>query len=215
MLVEKWMSRIPATISEDDSLGTALRILKERKIRRLPVLKEGKLVGIVTDRDLKAASPSRATSLDIWELHVLIEKLKIRDIMSTALVTIRPDDTIEKAARLMLEKKIGGLPVLDADGDLAGILTEADVFRALVEVTGANRLKTRISVLVPDQPGSIREIADICREKGGKILSILVSYAKVPEGQRELIMRVACPDTPALESALRARYSDVLVRNDD
>ena len=104
---------------------------------------------------------------------------------------------------------------MDADGDLAGILTEADVFRALVEVTGANRLKTRISVLVPDQPGSIREIADICREKGGKILSILVSYAKVPEGQRELIMRVACPDTPALESALRARYSDVLVRNDD
>jgi acetoin utilization protein AcuB len=215
MLVEKWMTRTPVMISDEASLGTAIRLLKEKKIRRLPIMHEGKLAGIVTDRDLKAASPSKATSLDIWELHALIESLKIREIMSTDLITIRPDDTIEKAARIMLEKRIGGLPVVDAEGNLVGMLTEADVFRALVEVTGANSHQTRISLLVPDLPGTIREVADICRERGGKIRSILASYAQVPEGQRELIMRVSCPDTPGLKEDLAARYQGVLVREDD
>ena len=110
MLVEKWMTRTPVTIEESDSLSMAMHVLKEKKIRRLPVLRKGKLVGIVTDRDLKAASPSEATSLDIWELHFLLGKLKIKDVMSKKLITITPKDTIEKAAMVMMERRIGGLP---------------------------------------------------------------------------------------------------------
>ncbi len=214
MLVEKWMTKSPVTVNEGDSLATAIRLLKEKRVRRLPVLREGRLVGIVSDRDLKEASPSKATSLDIWELHFLLEKLTVADVMTRKVVTITPDTTIEKAALLMMEKKIGGLPVVDAAKNLVGILTEDDVFRALVEVTGVHKGKTRISVLIPDKPGTIKEVADICREKGGRILSILTSYAKVPPGKRELIMRVDSPKNGELQKELAARFGEVTVTRD-
>lgn len=215
MLVEKWMTKTPVTVNEGDSLATAIRLLKTWKIRRLPVLdRKGRLVGIVSDRDLKEASPSKATSLDIWELHFLLEKLTVGEVMTRKLITIGPETTIEKAALLMMEKKIGGFPVLDAAKNLVGILTEDDVFRALVEVTGVHKGKTRISLLIPDKPGSIKEVADICREKGGKILSILTSYAKVPPGKRELIMRVDCPSNGELKRELAARFGEVTVSKD-
>jgi acetoin utilization protein AcuB len=214
MLVEKWMTRGVVTIDENESLAAAMRLLKEKKIRRLPVLRRGKLAGLVSDRDLKAASPSVATSLDIWELHSLMEKLKLKDVMTRKLITITPKDTIEKAAMIMMEKKIGGLPVLDENGALCGILTEDDVFRALVEVTGANLNKTRVSLLIPDEAGTIRQVADICRKGGGKIISILTSYAKVPAGMRELVMRIDCPDTQSLKADLAKKFGSVTVTKD-
>ncbi len=214
MLVEKWMTRSPVTVDESASVAAAIHLLKDRNIRRLPVLRDGRLAGIVSDRDLKEASPSKATSLDIWELHFLLEKLTVGEVMTRKVVTITPDTTIEKAALLMMEKKIGGFPVLDADRNLVGILTEDDVFRALVEVTGVHKGKTRISVLIPDSPGSIKDVADICREKGGKILSILTSYAKVPAGKRELVMRVDCPNNAELKKELASRYGEVSVTKD-
>jgi acetoin utilization protein AcuB len=214
MLVEKWMTRDPLTISENDSLGLAIHRLKERGIRRLPVMDDGKLIGILTDRDVKSASPSKASSLDIWELHFLLEKLKVADVMTRGAITIAPDTTIERAAQVMLERKIGGLPVVDRGGKLVGMLTQGDVFKALVEVTGVAQHKTRVSLLLPDQAGSIRQVADICRDNGGKILSILVSYAQVPQGKRELIMRVDSPDEPALKAALEAAFSGVVVQKD-
>jgi acetoin utilization protein AcuB len=214
MLVEKWMTRAAITIEENESVAAAVRLLKEKQIRRLPVLRKGKLCGIVSDRDLKAASPSVATSLDIWELHALLDKLRVKDVMTKKLLTITPKDTIEKAAMIMMEKKVGGLPVLDENGSLIGILTADDVFRALVEVTGANRQKTRVSLLIPDEAGTIRQVADICRKGGGKIISILTSYMKVPAGMRELIMRIDCPDTEALRTDLAKKFGSVTVTKD-
>jgi acetoin utilization protein AcuB len=214
MLVEKWMTKTPVTVNEGDSLATAIRLLKDKKIRRLPVLKEGKLVGIVSDRDLKEASPSRATSLDIWELHFLLEKLTVGEVMTKKVITITPETTIERAALVMMEKKIGGLPVLNAEKRLVGILTEDDVFRALVEVTGIQKGKTRISLLIPDRPGSIKDVADICREKGGRIVSILTSYAKVPPGKRELIMRLDGTADGGLKRELAAKFGEVTVLKD-
>lgn len=214
MLVEKWMTKTPVTVKEGDSLATAIHLMKEKKIRRLPVMKDGKLAGIVSDRDLKEASPSKATSLDIWELHFLLEKLTVGQVMTKKVVTITPQTTIEKAALVMMERKIGGLPVLDEEKRLVGILTEDDVFRALVEVTGVQKGKTRISLLVADRPGSIREVADVCRERGGKILSIVTSYAKVPPGKRELVMRVDGVVNADLKKDLAARFGEVTVTRD-
>ena len=213
MRVDHWMTRYPATVDKDSSVGAAIQLLKERKIRRLPVVHGHDLVGIVTDRDLKEAQPSKATSLDIWELHFLLDKLKVSEVMSTDLATIRPDDTIEKAAMIMLERKIGGLPVLDASGALVGMITQGDVFRALVEVTGAKFKKTRVSLLVPDEAGSIRDVADLCRAHG-KILSILVSYMQVPTGMREVILRVDSNDVEALKWELSHRFGEVTVAAD-
>jgi acetoin utilization protein AcuB len=212
MRVDHWMTRYPVTVEKTESVGGAIQLMKERKIRRLPVMDAGRLVGIVTDRDLKEAQPSKATSLDIWELHFLLDKLKVADVMSTDLATIGPEDTIEKAAMIMLERKIGGLPVV-AGGSLAGMLTQGDVFRALVEVTGVKFKKTRVSLLVPDEAGSIRDVADLCRAHG-KIISILVSYTQVPAGKRELIMRIDTKDASALRWELSHRFGEVTVASD-
>ena len=214
MLVEKWMSINIITVTEEASLSEAIHLLKEKNIRRLPVVRNGKLVGIVSDRDLKEASPSKATSLDIWELHYLLEKVKIKDVMTTRPFTIKPKDTIEFAALLMMNNKIGALPVLDEKGALAGILTESDVFNALVSMTGVGLKKTRVSLLIPDEPGTIKEVADVVRDHKGQIFSIMTSYVKVPPGTRELIMRVDCPDTEALKADLTKRFGEVTVTKD-
>jgi acetoin utilization protein AcuB len=213
--VEKWMTPRPFTLKPTDSLARAIDLMKEKKIRRVPIVSDaGKLVGIVSDRDLKDVSPSRATTLDIWELHYVLDKLKLGDIMTKKPWTVTPEMPIEKAALLMMEKKVEGLPVLDAKGVLVGILTEGDIFRALVDLTGVAKKKTRISLLIPDKAGSIREAADICRAQGGTIFSILGSYAKVPPGKRELVMRVVCPSPDALREELAKKFGEVSVETD-
>ena len=215
MRVSKWMTPKPVTLRPGDSIARAIDVMKEKKIRRIPIVNDsGKLVGIVSDRDLKDVSPSRATTLDIWELHYVLDKLKLGDIMTKKPWTVTPEMPIEKAALLMLEKKVEGLPVVDGRGALVGILTEGDIFRALVDLTGVAKKKTRVSLLVPDRPGSIREAADICRSLGGTIFSILGSYAKVPPGKRELVMRVVCPSPEALQAELARKFEAVSVEND-
>lgn len=215
MRVEKWMTPKVITLNPTDSLSAAIHLMKEKKIRRIPIVNgDGKVVGIVSDRDLKDVSPSRATTLDIWELHYVLDRLKVGDIMTKKPVTVTPDTPIERAAQIMMEKKIEGLPVLDARGALAGILTEGDVFRALVEITGVGKGRLRVDLLIPDKPGSIREVADVCRNAGGKIHSILGSYAKVPAGKRELLMRVDCPKPEALRAELARTFGDVSVEAD-
>lgn len=215
MRVEKWMTPRPVTLKVTDSLARAIDLMKEKKIRRIPIVSEaGNLVGIVSDRDLKDVSPSHATTLDIWELHSALDKLKLADIMTKKPWTVTPEMPIEKAALLMLEKRVEGLPVLDQKNALVGILTEGDIFRALVELTGVHKKKARVSLLIPDKPGSIRDVADICRDQGGTIFSILGSYVKVPAGRRELVMRVDCPSIDALRAALAKRFVDVSVETD-
>ena len=214
MLVEKWMTRTPVTIQEDDSLATVRRLMKEKRVRRLPVLKGDKLVGVVTDRDLAAASPSKATTLDVWEIHAILEQLKVAEIMTPNPLTIRPGDTVEKAALIMIERKFGGLPVVSPEGALIGILTQHDIFRALVGVTGAALHKTRVSVLVPDEPGAVGDVTNICRSHGGKILSILVSYDRVPVGKREVILRTDADDYEPLRRELAAKFGNAAVTHD-
>jgi len=215
MRVSKWMSPRVFTLQPSDSISAAIHLMKEKKIRRIPIVNEGgKLVGIVSDRDLKDVSPSRATTLDIWELHAVLDKLKISDIMTKKPFTVAPDTPIERAAQIMLEKKVEGLPVLDAKGTLVGILTEGDVFRALVDVTGAGKKRTRVNLVIPDRAGSIREVADAVRAQGGTIFSILTSTSKVPPGKRELVMRVEGPAPETLLAELANSWADVAVETD-
>ena len=215
MRVANWMTPKPITLKATDSLARAIDVMKEKKIRRVPIVSDaGKLLGIVSDRDLKDVSPSRATTLDIWELHYVLDKLKLKDIMTKNPWVVSPEMPIEKAAMLMLEKRVEGLPVVDTKGALVGILTEGDIFRALVEVTGVAKKRTRVSMMIPDKAGSIREAADICRNQGGTIFSILGSYSRVPAGKRELVMRVDCPSTDALRAELSKKFGEVSVETD-
>jgi CBS domain-containing protein len=128
-LVKDWMTREVVTVSPETTLPEAHRLMMEKKIRRLPVVAHGRLMGIVTRGDVRGAEPSGATSLSIWEINYLLSKLKVEEIMTPRPVTISADETIGEAARLMLEKKISGLPAVDREGRVVGIITESDIFR--------------------------------------------------------------------------------------
>jgi len=211
MLVRKWMSKNPITIDETASLSDAINLLKQHKIRRLPVLKKGKLIGIISDRDLKEASPSKVTSLDIWELHYLMSKIIVKQIMTKNPVTVSPETTLERAAILMFDNKIGGLPVIDKENKLVGILTEQDVFKALINITGARFAANRISIVISDTPGSIKEVMDIMRKHNFKYNSILTTHEGVKEGYREVLIRFQTEEEELEEilKDLKKKYANV------
>jgi acetoin utilization protein AcuB len=132
-LVKDWMTRNVVTITPDTTLPEARRLMIEKHIRRLPVVKDDHLVGIVTLGDVRGAEASGATSLSIWELNYLLSKLKIKEIMTRNLVKISPNATIGQAAEAMLEHKVSGLPVVEEERKLVGIITESDIFRLVVQ----------------------------------------------------------------------------------
>ncbi|MBI3030771.1 MAG: CBS domain-containing protein [Candidatus Rokubacteria bacterium] len=131
MRVKEWMSASPATAEPKTSVSEAREVMRRKVIRHLLVTEGERLVGIVTDRDIRLNLPSPATSLSVWEINYLLTKLTVGDVMTKAVITVDPERPTEEAARLMLEHRIGALPVV-SDGQLAGILTETDLLRAFV-----------------------------------------------------------------------------------
>ncbi|MBU2548321.1 MAG: CBS and ACT domain-containing protein [Proteobacteria bacterium] len=190
MLVKDWMHKEVVTIDVGDSMLEAGKLLKNHNIRMLPVLKKGQLVGVVTDRDLKRASASDASSLEVHELLYLIGKIKIGDVMSKNPVTVPPDFTIEETAELLLSKKISGAPVVNGGGNILGTITQTDLFKALITLTGLSKRGIQFAIKVEDRPGSIKEVADVIRKYGGRIASILTSYEEAPEGYRVVYLRM-------------------------
>lgn len=190
MLVKKWMSQNVVAVDEKDSMDVAIRKMKENHIRLLPVTRKGKLVGVVTDRDVKRASASDATTLDVHELLYLISTLSIKNIMTRDPITVGPDFTVEETAELLLEKKISGVPVVDKGGRLVGVITQSDIDRVLIALTGVGKRGIQFAFQVPDRPGSIKEVSDVLREFGARIVSILTSYEGVPDGKRNAYIRV-------------------------
>jgi acetoin utilization protein AcuB len=215
MLVKYWMSSNVITVDEDASLMKASRLMKEHSIQHLPLLKKGCLVGIVSDRDLKEAQPSRVTSLDIHELYYLLDQVKIKDLESTSLHTTTGESSIEKAAALMLEHKISALPVMDQKGKLEGIITKGDLFRAMVSISGIYQAPMQIGFQVEDRPGSIKEITDVIRTHDGRIVSIIVTYEQAPEDFRLVFIRCKeLKDENAFFAELEGKFK-VLYRTRD
>jgi len=190
MLVKGWMTSDVLTVDEDTSMMKASQIMKENNIRRLPVMHKGKLVGMVTDRDIKEASPSKATTLDVHELYYLLSELKVKDIMSKNVFTIGPEETVEKAAVKMLEHRISGLPVVNDKGKVVGMITQGDIFKVLVSLTGVYRGGIQFAFNLEDRPGSIKEVGDLIRKHGGRMVSILTSYDMCDEGCRHVYIRI-------------------------
>jgi acetoin utilization protein AcuB len=178
------------TIDEDTSMMKASQIMKENNIRRLPVMHKGKLVGMITDRDIKEASPSKATTLDVHELYYLLSELKVKDIMSKNVFTIGPEETVEKAAVKMLEHRISGLPVVNDKGKVVGMITQGDIFKVLVSLTGIYRGGIQFAFNLEDRPGSIKDVGDLIRKHGGRMVSILTSYDMCDEGCRHVYIRI-------------------------
>ena len=188
MFVSDWMTRKVFTVGPDDYLSDALALMKEKSVKHVPVLKGGRLKGIVSDRDIRDYSPSKATSLDIYELHYLLANTKIKEIMRTGIISTSPDTPIEEAAMIMMDQNIGCLPVLEG-GELTGIISDKDIFHALVDITGVRHGGTRICVTIEDRPGSIKEVADIIRKHGFGLQGVLSTYEGVKEGYRKAVIR--------------------------
>ncbi len=189
MLVKNWMNTPAVTIDAEASMKDAVKIMKEGRIRMLPVLKKGKLAGVVTDRDLKRASASDATTLEIHELMYLICKIKIRDVMTPNPITVYFDHTVEETAEILLMNKISGVPVMDYGEKVVGTITQTDLFRVIISLTGVGKRGVQFAFQLEDRPGSIKEVTDVIRDHDGRMVSILSSYEGVPDGFRKVYVR--------------------------
>jgi acetoin utilization protein AcuB len=191
MLVKAWMNTDVITVNEDTPMTKASTIIKENKIRSLPVLnKKGRLVGIITDRDLREASPSIATSLNVHELNYLVSKVKVQELMRRKLVFVKPDETIEFAAILMLDNKISALPVVNDNDDLVGIITQTDIFKALVNISGGYTGGIQFAFKLENRPGAIKEVTDEIRSHGARLVSVLSTPYSAQEGFRNIYIRI-------------------------
>ena len=148
----------------------ALNMMKSEKIRRFPVVKNGKLVDIVAERDLLNASTAPTTTLSVWELNYQLSRIKVNDMMTKKVITVQEDASIEAAARIMTDKKVGGLPVMRGD-ELVGIITETDLFKILLEMMGARQPGVRVTALVPDTHGELAKLTSAITAAGGDFIS--------------------------------------------
>ena len=189
MLVKDWMTKEVITVEEDMSIMKASRLMKEKGFQHLPVVRQGRLTGIVSDRDLKEAHPSKATSLDIHELYYLLDKLQVKKVMSKNPHTVSGDETTDKAAAVMLKHDISALPVVDEKGGLQGIITKGDVFRAMTSVSGIYQAPLQLCVEIEDRPGSTRQVTDVIRAHGGRMVSMITTYEQATKGFRHLYIR--------------------------
>ena len=170
MLVGERMSHPVITIPPDMPIVDVLNLMKREHIRRTPVIKNGKLVGIVSDKDLLNASPSPATSLSVWEMNYLLSKITIKDVMTRKVLTVTEDMPIEQAARIMVDNKIGGLPVLRGD-QVVGIITETDLFKVFLELMGAREMGVRVTALVHEERGQLARLTQAIASAGGNFIA--------------------------------------------
>ena len=224
MLVSEYMTPDPISVKEDSSILETAELMKKHQVRRFPVLRDEALIGIVTDRDLRSAAPSQVISFDTQErelmpeLHSLLAGITVKEVMSREVITIQPEQTIVAAAQLMLKHRMSGIPVTDAAGQLLGILTETDIFKVLVDLSGVSSGRTTFAFQLEDRAGSIKEVADVVREHGGLVASILTSHTLAAPGWRRVYIRVgelSSEELRALETALRDQADLLYVLQDD
>ncbi|MCB0202279.1 MAG: CBS domain-containing protein [Caldilineae bacterium] len=207
MLVGERMIHPVISVGPDVPVMDALEMLRREHIRRAPVVENGKLVGIVSENDLRNASPGQATTLSVWEINYLVSKITVRKVMTKEVVTTVEDTPIEEAARIMADHKVGGLPVL-RDGKVVGIITETDIFKVMLEMLGARQKAVRVSVIVPNVAGEIASLSKAIFELGGNIIA-LGTFAGDDPSTSELVFKVAGPDEATLKAALEPRSMEV------
>ena len=209
MLVKHWMTTKVITVDADISLMKASRLMKEHRIKHLPVLRKDRLVGIVSDRDLKEAQPSKATSLDIHEIYFLLDQVKIRHVMTGDPHTTTASEIVERAANVMLEHNISALPVVDQQGKLEGIVTKGDLFHAMIAISGVKQAQLQFGVEIKDRPGAVKEVTDVIRVHGGRVVSITTHHEDAPEGSLNVYIR--CKEIENEEALLAELEGEVRV----
>jgi acetoin utilization protein AcuB len=178
------------TVDANTSVMRAGRTMKDNNIRRLPVVSQGKLAGIITDRDLKEASPSSKTEMDMHEMYYLLSEMKVKDVMSDNPVCLTQNDTLEKAALVMLNETISGLIIVDDEENLVGLLSESDVLRGFIHATGIQDGAFQIVMDMSDKGGTVSQLIDVLRQNRARVLSILTSFEDAPTGSKRVSIRI-------------------------
>lgn len=202
MYVRDYMVTDVITISADAFIHDAQKLMSDHNIHRLPVVEHEKLVGILTQAKLRDYAPSPATSLSVWELHYVLAKVKVREVMEKRVITATPDMTVEDAASLGREHGVGALPVME-DGKLVGIVTTTDLFRILTEVLGDRKVGIRLHVHGPLQNQETMEVLAALHRHGMGVYSMFGATTRV--GQRDLIVRLTAEDATPVVEELRAK----------
>jgi acetoin utilization protein AcuB len=209
MLVGERMSQPIIIVHADTPMQEAHKLMRDEKIRRLPVVNNrGKLIGIVTESDLLQASPSDVTSLNVWELNYMLSKIKVEDIMSKDVITVQSDTPLEEAARIMVDNKIGGIPVVK-NGDVLGIITETDLFKIFLELLGARESGVRLSVMVPHVPGKLAQLTSVVAENGGNFVAFGAFLGESSEN-REITMKVRNVDLNTLTEVIKPHVERIV-----
>ncbi|EPR41241.1 CBS domain containing membrane protein [Desulfovibrio sp. X2] len=191
MRVKSWMTKDVITVSPEESMMKASKLMKDHDVRRLPVVDDkGLLLGIVSDRDIKEASPSKATTLDVHELYYLLSEIKVKDIMTKPAIALHVEDTVEKATVIMNDRRVGGLPVVDDANKVVGIITESDIFRVYIDITRVRDGGVQMGFKLPRTPGALKPIMQEITDHGANLLSIFTVY---PQGvpHRNVYIRIA------------------------
>jgi acetoin utilization protein AcuB len=203
------MTHEPVTVTPDMSFPEAFHLLRQKRIRHLPVVNEkGKLIGVVARTDLLHASPSKATTLSVFEMSYLLANLHVGEVMSSPPFTVSEDAPLEEAARVMVQKKIGCLPVM-RDGELTGLITETDIFQTFVEILGGEEASLRITVRVPDVRGELSRLTGVIAGLGGNICSVALFRGEDPE-HVFLTFRLEGVDEGVLVPALETEVEEVV-----
>lgn len=207
MKVGRRMTRPVQIIEREASLRRARRIMDNKQIRHLPVVDRDRLVGLITDRDIRAAAPSSAADIAAEDREEFLDHVRVGHVMSKKVLTATPDTTVEEAALLMRQHKIGCLPVLEGSR-LVGIITETDIFGVFMEVLGVQEPSLRLEIPFAPRPGYVPEVARIIDEQGARLVSLLTITGEVED--TVLIIRVDNTDPASLCQALQQAGITVL-----
>ena len=212
MLVRDQMTRNPVTVTSDVSVAEGLALMREKKIRRLLVDDgQGRLLGIVSEKDLLYASPSPTTSLSVYEIPYLLSKLTLGKVMTRKILSVAEDSPLEEAALIMADRKIGGLPVLK-DGRIVGIITETDIFRTFLKLLGGREKGVRVTAMIPGVKGTFAKLTGAVSEAGGDIVGFGVAENTGPTGAAswELALKVQGVAKDKLAAALKPVVIEIL-----
>lgn len=212
MFVADWMTKKVHTVSPDDTVSAAALLMKEKGIKHVPVIKREKIRGILSDLDIKEYLPARTKSLDLHDMHFSLSHTKVKEVMKTEVIVTGPDTPIEEAAMIMYDRNIGCLPVVEKGG-LTGIISDRDIFRVLVDISGVRHQGHRIYLSVEDRAGSVNDVLVLTRKHGFSVQSILTSYKGVKKGYKDLVVRLkGSGNFNAMKAELAATYIGVRIK---
>ena len=209
MLVKNRMSKPVITVEPDLPIMEALNLMKTNNIRRMPVVDgDGRLIGIVSDKDLLNASPSDATSLSVWEINYLVGKITVKKVMTKNVFAINENTPIEEAARIMVDNKVGGLPVMSGNM-IVGIITESDLFKLLLELMGAREQGIRATAIIPEILGELDQLTHAIAEAGGSFISF-GQFNGDDDDNRIVTFKVSGMDEASLKKAVTPVVNEIV-----